>query len=69
MSECHFLCFLVGARLGVQPTHDPVRHGEDEGIPGRSRNVAGSDVQNCQRVGGNELEYSPVWNTTKAILD
>ncbi len=40
----------IGSRPGVQPSHDPVGHREDEGVPGRSRDASGSDVQDCQGI-------------------
>ncbi len=30
---------------GVQPAHDPLGHGQDEGIPGRPRDAHGPHVR------------------------
>ena len=37
---------FLGPRSGDQPAHDPVGHGQDEGVPGRSRDAHGPHVQN-----------------------
>ena len=38
----------IGARPGVQPAHDPVGHGEDEGVPGGSGNATRPHVPHRQ---------------------
>lgn len=40
--------YCTGEGFGIQLTHDPVWHSEDEGISGRSRDVTGLDVSNRQ---------------------
>ena len=41
---------ISGARLGLQPAHDPVRHSEDEGVQRWPRDAHGPDVPDCQRL-------------------
>lgn len=46
---CYVPC-CVGERPCVQLAHDPVRHSQDEGVPGGPRDVAGSHVSYRQGV-------------------
>lgn len=41
---------IAGEGPGVQPAHDPERHGEDEGVPARPRDAAGPDAPHRARL-------------------
>lgn len=41
---------LIGKGSSVQPAHDPVGHGEDEGVPGGPRDAAGPDAPHRARL-------------------
>lgn len=41
---------IAGEGSGIQLAHDPVRHGQDEGVPGGPGNAAGPDVQSGARL-------------------
>ena len=42
------ICPSLGAWYGVQPTHDPLGHCQDEGLPGGPRDAARLDVSHRQ---------------------